>query len=61
LFVNDVDQGSIGTLNGVDVSFVNTTLDIDFNQTDKIRLQAQQGSGGAIGNTLIKLTLKRRA
>lgn len=62
LFINGTDEGAIGTLSGgADVSFINTTLNIDFARGDKIRLQAQQGSGGGIGDTVVKLTLKWRS
>lgn len=61
LFINGIDQGSIGTLTGgTNVSFINTTMDIDFVQGDKIRLQAQQGTGGNIQDTVVKLTVKWR-
>lgn len=61
LFVNGVDQGSVGTLSGgANASFINTTLNVDFVQGDKIRLQAQQGTGGAIQDTVVKLTVKWR-
>lgn len=61
VFVNGIDQGSVGTLaGGLNASFINTTLDIDFTQGDKIRLQAQ-GTGGAIQDTVIKLTVRWRA
>lgn len=61
LFINGVDKGSVGVLSGgADVSFINTTLDIDFSQGDKIRLQAQQGSGAAILDTVVKLTIRWR-
>lgn len=62
LFKNGTDLGSVGSLSGAgEDSFVNTTLDIDFVQGDKFRLQAQQGSGGAILDTVVKLTAKWRA
>lgn len=61
LFINGVDQGSVGALSGgTDASFINTTLDVDFVQGDKIRLQAQQGTGGGIQDTVVKLTVKWR-
>jgi hypothetical protein len=61
LFINNVDQGSIGTLaGGLNATFINTTIDIDFTRGDKIRLQAQQGSGGAIEDTVVKLSIKWR-
>jgi len=61
LFINNVDQGSIGTLaGGINASFINTAIDIDFTRGDKIRLQAQQGSGGAIEDTVVKISVKWR-
>lgn len=61
LFVNGSDEGSIGTLVGAGVvSFVNVTLNVNINQGDRIRLQAQQGSGGIIEDTVVKLTIKWR-
>lgn len=61
VFVNGVDAGSIGIVTaGANTSLINNTIDIDFTQGDKIRLQAQQGSGGAIHDTVVKLTLKWR-
>jgi hypothetical protein len=61
VFVNGVDAGSIGIVTaGANTSLINNTIDIDFTQGDKIRLQAQQGSGGAIDDTVVKLTLKWR-
>lgn len=62
LFINSTNEGSIGVLSGgTNATFIDTTLNIDFDRGDKIRLQAQQGSGGAIGDTVVKLTLKWRA
>ena len=66
LFINGIDKGSIGTLISVaspsgEATFINTTLNVDFVQGDKIRLQAQQGSGAGIGDTVVKLTLKWRS
>ena len=61
LFINGVDNGVVGTLSGgADVSFTSTTLDIDFSQGDKIRLRADNGAGGAIQDTIVKLTVKWR-
>lgn len=61
LFVNAVDQGSIGTLSGgANATFINTSLDVDFSQGDRIRLQAQNATG-PIQDSVIKLTLKWRA
>ena len=62
LFVNGVDCGSIGTIiGGSDATFINTTLDEDFGRGDILRLQAQNGSGGDIQDTVIKLAVKWRA
>lgn len=62
LFINGADQGSLGTLGGgANVTFINTTVNIDFSQGDRIRLQAQQGSGGNIQDTVVRLSLKWRA
>lgn len=62
LFINGTDYGNIGTLSGgVDTSFINTTLDVDFSQGDKIRLQAQQGNGAAILDTVVKVTIRWRS
>jgi len=64
LFVDDVDQGNIGTLSGGENStFVNTTLDIDYTRGQKIRLQAQDVSGSTPGNiqdVVVNLTIKHR-
>lgn len=64
VFINGVDQGSIGTLTGgADVNFTNVTLNLDFLQGDLIRLQAVDTPASAAGNiqdTIIKLTTKHR-
>ncbi len=61
LYIDGVDNGSIGTLSGgTDATFINNTLDFDLDQGDKIRLRAF-GAGGQIQDTVIKLTLKWRA
>lgn len=61
LFINTTDMGSVGTLSGgMNVTFINTTIDIDFVQGDRIRLQAQDGTSGNIQDTVVKLTLKWR-
>ena len=61
VFINNIDKGSIGTLSGgLNATFINTTIDVDFIQGDRIRLQAQ-GAGGAIQDTVIKLTVRWRA
>lgn len=60
LYINGTDQGAIGNLSGGNnASFINTTLNFDFSQGDKIRLQAQ-GAGAQILDTVVKVTLKWR-
>jgi len=61
LFINGVDNGSLGTLSGgANSTFTDVTLDIDFNQGDKIRLQAQGSGTGSIEDTVVKITVKWR-
>lgn len=61
LFINGIDNGIIGTLSGgVNVTFTNTTLNIDFIQGDRIRLQARDIATGSIEDTVAKLTIKWR-
>jgi len=62
LFVNGVDNGSIGTLSGgANAIFRDNTLDIDFSQDDRIRLQAMGAGTGTIQDTVVKLTIKWRS
>jgi len=61
LYVDGVDNGSIGTLSGgANATFINNTIDVDLDQGDRIRLRAE-GATGAIQDTVAKLTLKWRA
>jgi len=61
LYINNVDQGSIGSLIGPTLdTFINTTIDINFNQADSLRLRAKDGITGRIEDTVIKLVLKWR-
>ena len=61
LYLDSVDQGSLGTLSGgVNATVNDTTLNIDFNQGTRIRLRAEDGSGGNIQDTIVKLTIKWR-
>jgi len=61
LYINNVDQGVIGSLIGPTLdTFINTTLDIDFNQGDSMRLRAKNIVSGRIEDTVIKLILKWR-
>lgn len=67
VYVNNTNIGTIGTLSGGNnASFINTSLDVDFNQGDRIRLRAMNAAGsplvgtGPIQDTVIKLTIKWR-
>lgn len=61
LYINNVDVGSIGSLIGPTLdTFINTTLNIDFNQGDQLRLRAVNINSGQIQDTVIKLVLKWR-
>lgn len=61
LYINGVDTADLGTLSGGTNATINdTTLDLDFDQGDRIRLRAINGSGGNIQDTVIKLTVKWR-
>jgi len=61
LIINNVDQGAIGSLIGPTLdTFINTVIDIDFNQADSLRLQARDGITGKIEDTVVKLVLKWR-
>ena len=61
LIVNDTDMGSIGSLTGTLAdNFINTSIDVDFNQGDRIRLRAKDGNAGQIEDTIVKIILKWR-
>jgi len=61
LFINNVDVGSIGSLLGPTLdTFINTTLNIDFNQGDQLRLKSVNINTGQIEDTVVKLVLKWR-
>ena len=61
LFLNGVNTAAVGTLvGGANAAFADQTLNIDFAQGDKIRLQAVDGVAGLIQDTIIKLTIKWR-
>jgi len=64
LYVDDVDMGSIGTLaGGKNVTFTNTLLDLNYDQGQRIRLQAVDSTGsvaGDIQNTIVTVTIKHR-
>ena len=61
LFINGVDNGSLGTLSGgANATFINTTINLDFSQGDRIRLQAQDGISGIIEDTVVKVSVKWR-
>ena len=65
LFINGIDTIVVGTITpGPDSSFVDTNLNVDFNQGDKIRLMAVDSTGSApiaIQDTVVKLTIKWRS
>ncbi len=61
LFIDGVDLGSLGTLSGgLNATINDTTIDIDVNQGQRIRLRALNGSGGNIRDTVVTLRLKWR-
>lgn len=61
LYINTTDMGSIGSLTGSTLdTFVNTTLNINFNQGDMFRLRSKNGTPGRIQDTVIKIILKWR-
>ena len=65
LFIDEVDKGSIGTLTGGEnATFTNTSLDFDYTQGQRIRLQAFDTEGstsGKIEDTVVTVTIKHRA
>lgn len=61
LFIDGVDTANLGTLSGGANATINdTTLNIDFNQGQRIRLRAVDGIAGNIQDTVVKLTVKWR-
>ena len=61
LYINTTDSATVGTLTGgLNATFNNVTLNTDFSQGDRLRVRAVNGSGGDIGDTVVKLTLKWR-
>lgn len=60
LYIDTTLNGTIGTFNGSagEDSFIDTTLDIDVNQGQKLRLRG--GTGGKIEDTVITVWLKWR-
>lgn len=62
LYIDNTDTALLGTLSGGNnVSVNNTTLNIDFNQGQRIRLRAVDGTAGNIQDTVIKLIVKWRS
>ena len=62
LFVNGSDEGSIGTLSGgTNATFVNTTLDVDVDSGDRIRLRAIGALSGSIQDTVVTVSVRWRA
>lgn len=61
IFINDTDMGQIGLFTGATAdNFINTTINIDFVQGDRIRLRARDGTAGRIEDTVVKIILKWR-
>lgn len=61
LYINNTDTAGLGTLTGGANATINdTTLNIDFDQGDRLRLRAVDGSGDDIQDTVVKLTIKWR-
>jgi len=61
LYINGVDNGSVGTLSGgTNVTFITTTLNLDVSQGDRLRLRAVGAGTGDIQDTVVKVTLKWR-
>jgi len=61
IYIDGANSGSVGTLSGgTEITITNTTLDLDFTQGQKLRLQAIDGSGGDIKEVIVKLTIKWR-
>ncbi len=62
LFIDGVDQGSLGTLSGgAEAEITNTTVDIDFTQGQKIRLRALDSGSGNIQDTVANVFVRWRA
>ena len=60
-YIGAADSATLGTLSGgTNVTFNNTTLNTDFSRGDRLRVRAVDGAGGAIQDTVVKLTLKWR-
>ena len=61
VFVDGVDAGSVGLLGpGANTEITDATIDIDFLQGQKIRVQAQNGVAGRIRDTVVDLTVRWR-
>jgi len=61
LYINGVDQGSLGSLTGgANVNFTNTTQNTDFNQGDRIRLRAVGAGTSDIQDTVVSVHIKWR-
>lgn len=62
VFINTTDQGSVGSLSGGDnATYSNTTLNFDFVQGDRIRVQAVGAASGRIDDTVVSVYIKWRA
>ena len=63
LFINGSDSGAVATLSGAGVDTdTDVTLDIDFSQGDRLRIQGDQTAGTtAMGDTTVMLYVRWRA
>jgi len=62
LFIDGVDQGSLGTLaGGANATINDTTIDLDFTAGQRIRIQAQDAGSGTIRDTVANVFVRWRA
>ena len=60
-YIDGTDSATLGTLTGgANATFNNTTLNVDFDQGDRLRLRAFDGSGDDINDVVVLLTIKWR-
>lgn len=61
VYIDGVDTANLGTISGgANATLNDTTLNLDFNQGQRIRLRAIDGTAGKIQDTVIKVTVKWR-
>jgi hypothetical protein len=60
-YIEGADSATLGTLSGgANATFNNSTLNVDFDQGERLRVRAHDGAGGDIRDTVVKLTYKWR-